>query len=279
MQTPERIVAEIENALASTNDRTFFFYDDNFTANPKRMHELCDLLIEKKLNISWSAQVRSDIARDPELVQKMAKAGCYFVFIGFESIDDEALKAMHKSQTRSDIEKAIRVIHTYGIGIHGMFMFGDDHCTTENITNTVNFAMQHDIDTVQFMILTPFPGTQIYDQIVSEKRLFHRDWDYYNAMFIVFQPKLMSAANLQSETTLAYGRFYSLWKAVTDAVWLIINVFLDALVWNFRNANRYNLKSMVIRAAAGSIVSKYSHSYDTYAKYLKDIERKQILSK
>lgn len=276
MQSPQRIVAEIENALCYFKSKSFFFYDDNFSANKERVHKLCDLLIEKKIHISWAAQVRTDLARDQELVKKMVKAGLNWVYIGLESIDDETLKALHKSQTRVDIEHAIKTLHELGVKIHGMFMFGEDHDTVESISETVKFAIKNEIDTVQFSILTPFPGTQCYDAIVRENRLLHKNWDYYNGMFIVFQPKNMSPIRLLNETYKAYRKFYSLRRTILDSLFLIFNVILDALVWSFDRAVKYNLDIMFLRGGAKSIVSKYSDVYSSYLMYLNDLEKKNF---
>jgi len=107
-QSVPRIIAEIKNALEYFNTRDIFFYDDNLTADRKRINELMDFLINEKLNITWTAQVRSDIAKEPELLAKMFKSGCERVYIGFESINDEVLRSYHKNQTRNDIENAIK---------------------------------------------------------------------------------------------------------------------------------------------------------------------------
>lgn len=277
MLSPQRVVAEIENALQYFRSRDFFFYDDNFTSDRKRLSELCDLLIEKRVGISWVAQVRTDIARDPDLVRKMARAGCTWVFIGFESIEDETLKALRKSQTRADIEKAIAVFHRFGLNIHGMFMFGEDHDTIETFERTVAFAVEHRIDTVQFMILTPFPGTAYYEQLVAEDRLLHTDWDYYNAMYVVFQPKNMSALKLQTGTQKAYKKFYSLRRTALDALSLLVNVLLDALVWNFARAHRHNLDAVFVRGGAKAVVSKGSRASDAYLRFLAEAERRKVL--
>ncbi|MHC4199000.1 MAG: B12-binding domain-containing radical SAM protein [Planctomycetota bacterium] len=278
MQSARRILAEVENALTHFTGRRIFFYDDNFTANRARVDEFCDLLIEKDLRITWLAQVRSDLAKDPELIEKMVKSGLIWVFVGFESIDDATLKAYHKSQTRSDIEKAIETFHRFGLKIHGMFMLGEDNDTVENVRRTAQFAIDNEIDTVQFMIQTPLPGTQLYDMLVKEDRILHTDWDYYNGMFVVFRPKNMSAARLTDETHRAYRRFYSVRRAFMDLLYLAGNMFLDALVWNFERANRYNLDIMFLRGAAKGIVSKHSPLNEAYVTYLDDLERRQVLS-
>ncbi|HBM15661.1 MAG TPA: hypothetical protein DD381_04865 [Lentisphaeria bacterium] len=267
MQSPERIIAEIENALTYVKCRDFFFYDDNFSANKKRVNEFCDLLLEKKIDISFFAQVRSDIAKDPELIEKMVKAGLRWVYIGFESISDATLKAYHKSQTKADIEKAIEVLHFYGVNIHGMFMFGADTDVIQSMYDTVDFAIDNSIDTVQFMILTPFPGTQVYTAMENEKRLIHKNWDYYNAMFAVFQPKNMSPSELTIETYKAYTRFYSITRTLMDTLRIFYNIFLDALVWNFQRTKTYSLSNLLLRAGAQIIIRKYASLYSSYMKY------------
>jgi len=110
MQSVDRIIAELKNALKYFNTNRIFFYDDNFTANKKRTNELMDAIISEKINIYWTAQTRVDIAQDEKMLAKMYGAGGNKVFIGFESISDETLAAFNKSQTRSDIEKAIDII-------------------------------------------------------------------------------------------------------------------------------------------------------------------------
>jgi len=273
IQSPERIVEEIENALSYFKTKSIFFYDDNLTANRERISELCDLLIERKLGISWAAQVRSDLARDTELVEKMVRAGLWRVYIGFESIDDETLKALHKTQTRVDIERAITVFRDFGVRIHGMFMFGEDHDTIRSIFDTVRFAIDNHIDTVQFMILTPFPGTQCYDNLAAEHRLLHEDWDYYNGMFAVFSPRNMGPETLINETFEAYRTFYSARRTFFETLSLIVNVLIDALVWNRENVNRYNLDIMFLKGGARAIVSKYTAIYGDYLKYLSNVKQ------
>jgi radical SAM superfamily enzyme YgiQ (UPF0313 family) len=277
MQTPGRVVSEIKNAFRFFRSRTIFFYDDNFTANRTRVEELCRLFDQEQLNIGWVTQVRSDIAREPELLRRMAQTGCRFFFIGFESISDETLKAMHKSQTREDIEKAISVIRANGINIHGMFIFGDDNDTPATIRATVDFAVRQHIDTVQFMILTPFPGTSYYGDIVSRGRLIHKRWDYYNAMYIVFRPAAMSASRLQQETIKAYERFYSFRRLAVDALRFIADLTVDALTWNFSRAFNYSFDTIFLKAGARFLVGRYSRTFDSYVAFLTRIEQGKLI--
>jgi radical SAM superfamily enzyme YgiQ (UPF0313 family) len=271
-QSPQRIVAEIKHALTFFKTNSVFFYDDNFTANLRRVDELCDMIIAEGIDIAWTAQVRQDIARNSQLLRKMEKAGCRIVFIGFESINDIALAAMHKSQTRADIENAIKVIHQCGINIHGMFIFGDDNDTVEILRQTVDFAIDHHIDTVQFAILTPFPGTQTNDKMVAEKRLFHKRWENYNGMYVVFQPKTMTAAQLQKEMISAYRKFYSLRRLSLDGLKLVFNVVIDALVWDYRRVFRFSFETLLVKGGFKFLVSRLAPTYDSYFAFLDEID-------
>jgi radical SAM superfamily enzyme YgiQ (UPF0313 family) len=145
-------------------------------------------------------------------------------------------------------------------------MFGEDHDTIQNFNETVNFAIKNEIDTVQFMILTPFPGTQTYIAIESEKRLFHKNWDYFNGMFAVFKPKNMSPTELMSETYKAYSKFYSLRRTLFDTLLVLYNILLDAFVWNFKRTKMYTLDILLLRAGAQIIIRKYSLIYNSYLK-------------
>jgi radical SAM superfamily enzyme YgiQ (UPF0313 family) len=277
MQSPERILREIRHALRFFRSRSFFFYDDNFTANRARVEELCRLIEQEEVAIDWVTQVRSDIAREPELLRKMEKAGCRTFFIGFESINDETLRAMHKSQTRSDIEQAIATIRRNGISIHGMFMFGDDRDTPESMRSTVDFAIDHHIETVQFTIITPFPGTQYYGEITGSNRLLHRRWDYYNGMYVVFRPVAMSPTRLQRETMKAYERFYSLRRLSVDALRLLMDITVDALTWNFSRVFAYSFDKVFLKAGARFILGRYKRTYDPYLAFLRRIEERSII--
>lgn len=204
--------------LTRYQGKNVFFCDDNFTANPKRSKELLREMINQGIKLKrWGAQVRVDAARDSELLDLMRRSGCGIVYIGFESINPETLKDYNKQQTVEDIKDAISKFHEYGIRIHGMFVFGGDNDTTDTIRETADFALETNIDTVQFMTLTPFPGTPFYDKLESEGRILTRDWSLYDGHHTVFQPALISPEELQAETVKALKRFYSL-KNVLDNV-------------------------------------------------------------
>ena len=165
-----------------------FFYDDNFAANAEHTKELLRAMIAARLKFQWSAQVRADVARDAELVKLMKKAGCYIVFIGFESVNPQSLKAMKKGQTVAEIARAVKVLRRRRIRIHGMFVYGFDEDDWRTVRRTVRFAKKARLASSQFMILTPFPGSDFYGKISAEQRIRFRDWNLYDAHHVVFEP-------------------------------------------------------------------------------------------
>lgn len=199
--------------ISSVSTGTRFFVDDNFTANKERTKELLRVMIAEKLTSDWTAQVRTDVADDPELLRLMAEAGCYTVHIGFESVNPRTLEHYNKKQTIEDIVRSIRSVKDCGIHIHGMFVIGADTDDVDVIKRTVDFAIHNGIDTIQFMVLTPLPGTPLFKEMKESGRLLHTDWSKYDAHHAVFRPSLMNTQTLQTETLKGMGRFYS-WKYI-----------------------------------------------------------------
>jgi radical SAM superfamily enzyme YgiQ (UPF0313 family) len=199
--------------VASVSKATKFIVDDNFAADKRRSKEILRGMIAEGIKTRWSAQVRTDVARDPELLRLMADSGCHTLYIGFESINPATLEAYNKKQNREDIISCIKTVREHGIHIHGMFVMGADTDDVGTIRGTADFATGLGIDTVQFLILTPLPGTPFFHDMEESRRLLHRDWSKYDVQHVVFRPRLMSTATLQMETFRAMGRFYS-WKYI-----------------------------------------------------------------
>lgn len=206
MRDCELVLEELEQY----SGKQVFFCDDNFTANPRRTKTLLQEMIKRQILPKWwCAQVRTDAARDEEMVRLMKEAGCGMVFVGMESINPQTLKDYNKKQDIADIEFCIKKFHQYGIMLHGMFVFGSDDDTPQTIRDTVKFALKNKIDTVQFLVLTPLPGSRTFQEMESNERLITREWHLYDAHHVVYEPKLMSAGTLQAETIRAFKKFYS----------------------------------------------------------------------
>ena len=206
-RSTENIIAELSRYDPSKH--IIFFYDDNFAANPRKTKELLKEMIRLKLGFEWSTQVRSDIAKDQELLDLMAAAGCTSLYIGFESVDPEALKEMKKSQSVEQIRHAIREVRRRKIHVHGMFVFGFDSDTPGSARTTVSFALAEKVDSAQFMILTPLPGSGFYARMLEEGRLLDTEWDTFDAHHVKFMPRGFSPWELQWAQIKAHTRFYS----------------------------------------------------------------------
>jgi len=204
-RSADNVIAEV----LSRKSKPLFFCDDNFTAHPKRTRSLLELLLKNNIR-NWTCQVRCDVAKDDGLLKMMARAGCAVACVGFESVNNKTLQSYHKKQSLEDIINAIRSFRHNKIKIHGMFVLGSDDDNEATVWDTLKFAIKQKIDTIQMMILTPFPGTKVHDDLNTQQRIFSRDWNLYDGQHVVFKPKLLSAKQLQLNVFSAYAKFYSL---------------------------------------------------------------------
>ncbi len=199
--------------VASVSKSTVFFVDDNFTAKKDRTKAILKGMIDEGIKVGSSAQVRTDIAKDSELLRLMAEAECDIVYVGFESINPKTLELYNKKQNVDEIVNCIKAVKDHGIRIHGMFVLGADTDNVDTIKATADFAIKLNIDTIQFMILAPLPGTPVFFEMRDSDRLLHTDWSKYDAHHVVFKPTTMNPETLQIEPLKAMKRFYS-WKYI-----------------------------------------------------------------
>lgn len=198
-----------------TGKYSVFFGDDHFAANTSRTRELVKRIIAEIPDMPrWSAQVRVETAHDAELLRLMKQAGCFKVYIGFESIDEDTLKAWNKRQDLEKIKQAIRLYHKAGISIHGMFVFGSDFDTEETVKKTVDFANSMNIDTVQFVSLLPLPGTPLCKKYEEQNKILTKEWHKYSGHQVIVNPKNLSPYKLQKSMLSALRRYYNLPKAL-----------------------------------------------------------------
>jgi radical SAM superfamily enzyme YgiQ (UPF0313 family) len=208
----EQVIEELRGA--QDNARLVFFVDDNFAANKGRTKNLLQAMLDAKLKLTWSAQVRSDAAEDAELLGLMKRSGCAAVYIGIESINDVTLERVHKSQKVEDVSKSIKRFHKYGIRVHGMFIIGFDEDNKASVRDTWRYAKRTHLNSVQFLILTPAPGTPFFDQMLSDGRILTEDWSLYDAHHVVFQPKRLLPFDLQKLQIKAHEKFYGFLRRV-----------------------------------------------------------------
>jgi len=120
------------------------------------------------------------------------------LFIGFESLHADASLLKNRSfKTLESMRRAVSRIHDFGIGIQGAFIFGFDTDTVDVFQETVAFIQETGIELPHISILTPYPGTPLFDRMETEHRIIQRDWSKYDLSHVVFQPKQMTVEELQ----------------------------------------------------------------------------------
>ncbi len=194
---------------------SIFFGDDHFAANIARTKELLRRIKTEIPDMPrWSAQVRVETARDPELLSLMKETGCFKVYIGFESIEAETLEAWNKRQDIEKIIHAVKAYHEADITIHGMFVFGSDYDRPATMKKTLKFANRMNIDTVQFVSLLPLPGTPLCKRYEEEGKILSKEWHKYSGHLVLIKPDKISPWELQKNMNRALKRFYSLPQAI-----------------------------------------------------------------
>jgi len=242
-RSEENVMAE----LRAKRPQRIFFYDDNLAANRARLKRLLSMMIDEGIVVPWQAQMRTDVVRDPELLDLMRRSGCERIALGLESLDQATLDDFDKSQTVADIERAIELLDAHGIMSFGMFVVGTDADTPASVRHIARFALRHGITTLMLNILTPLPGTRLYDELEARGRILDRDWRHYDAQHVVFAPKRMTPRQLQRATLRSYRRFYSTHRLVAHALALHIEKTKElgwcwwfVRSWGVPRANRQN---------------------------------------
>ena len=233
-RSTENVLAELRRY--DSRKHLIFFYDDNFAADRKHTKELLEGMIREDFGFTWTTQVRADVAKDEEIVGLMKRAGCHTVYIGFESVNPDSLEAMRKKQTVEEITAAVKVLRRHRIHIHGMFVYGFDQDDWRTVKRTVRFAKRSRLNSTQFLILTPLPGTEFHDRMAAEDRIQFRDWSLYDAHHAVFRPARFSIFDLQKAQSFSHQKFYSLKQTVKK---LFEGKWLDLAIAHYaRRLNR-----------------------------------------
>ncbi len=213
----QKIADEIEFLVTHYHVKEIAFQDDNLTLNKKRMHQLCDEIIKRKLNIKWCTPNGVAIwTLDEELIRKMKKSGCYKLTFGIETGSLETQKFINKTQI--DLEKSkdiIKFCNKIGMWTHSAFIIGFPYETLKDIQMTIDYAIESDLDFAAFFIATPFPGTELYDIYRKEGLL---DLNLENPAAIKWtgsqqvpmcNSKEFKRGQLENFLKEAHGRFYS----------------------------------------------------------------------
>jgi len=204
-----RPVSEVMADIESMGNRYFVFWDDNFFGDPEYAIQLMTAL--KRLRRRWAAQVSIDRCADDRLLQLAREAGCVYLFIGLESFSEAGLASVNKGFNQvSRYAETIRQIHQHGICVQAGVIFGFDTDGEDVFRHTLEACESVGIDGVTVSVLTPLPGTRLYDEMQREGRLTSADWGWYDGKTrVAFQPKQMSAEDLFAGYMWFRRKFYS----------------------------------------------------------------------
>ncbi|NSW75408.1 MAG: cobalamin B12-binding domain-containing protein [Candidatus Atribacteria bacterium] len=208
-RSPENVFQELERLYFDLGYRAVAFVDDNFTLSPERVERLCEKIEQNRLKMKWWCFSRADtIARNESTIKKMVKAGLRMVYLGLESVEKSILDEYRKNLTLEATQKAIDILHKYGVRIWGSFILGSLKDTKDTIKKTVEFARNINPDIVQFSLLTPFPGTTLYDEFLQEKRLLSTNWSLFDGAHPVIKLDTLKPKELRRLLIRAYLEFY-----------------------------------------------------------------------
>lgn len=179
LRTPENVAGEFEYIAEHFPEvKEVVIEDDTFTANKKRVMDICRLLVEKGLNkrLKWLCNARVNL--DLETMQAMKQAGCRLIIPGIESGSQEILNNIKKGTTLAQIEKYVKNAKKAGLLIHACYMVGNQGETKETMQATLDLALKLNTDTAQFFPLIPYPGTEAY-QWARENQYIQKDYAQY----------------------------------------------------------------------------------------------------
>ena len=194
-----------------------FFNDDNIISSKRHARELLTRMIPLKLD--WLGQTSVEMALDDEMLALCRKSGCMGLLVGFESLSAETLKSVNKGVNKpQQYIDVVKRMHDHGIGVKGSFIFGFDTDDEAVFDRTVEFAIKAKIDVVYFSILTPYPGTAFYEQMLREGRIIDFDWDHYNTHYVVYRPKLLTPEKLLEGYWSALRESFT-WPSIFRRMW------------------------------------------------------------
>lgn len=207
-RSPENVIEEMEFLIKEYGVREIQFEDDTITLDKKRMIMICDLVKEHGLDLKFTTPNGTAVwTLDRELLQKMRDAGFYKLCFAIESGDKETLKFIRKPVNLDKATEVIRIANELGIWTQGFFVFGFPFEKMESIMNSLNFAIESDLDFASFFIATPYPNTPLYEIMKKEGIVGELDWENLRVMNAVSDTKYFKKEELNSLQKSLVSRF------------------------------------------------------------------------
>lgn len=208
----------VDEALAEIDrlpGKHLYFLDDHLLGNGKFAAELFEGM--QGMNRVFQGAATVDSILRGNLIEKAAEAGLRSLFVGFETFSPENLHQSNKKQNlKKNYEAAVNRLHSLGIMINGSFVFGLDDDGPDVFKRTVDWGVENALTTSTYHILTPYPGTKLYQNMEAQGRLTTNNWDLYDTRHVVYETAKLSPAELKLGYDWAYQEFYS-WKNILSA--------------------------------------------------------------
>lgn len=209
-QTVDAALAEIDRLPG----RHLYFLDDHLFGNRRFAEALFASMAG--MGRLWQAAGTVDSVLAPGLLEQAVEAGLRSLFVGFETVNGANLAAQRKRQNVGrSYEAVVRRLHGLGVMVNASFVFGMDDDRPDVFDRTVSWAVERGIETATFHIMTPYPGTALFQRMQAEGRILHQDWDSYDTRHVVFRPAGMTPRQLVDGYRRAYRDFYrwgSIWR-------------------------------------------------------------------
>ena len=199
------VVDEMEYLVRKKGFKSIYFDDDTYNIGKQRILNFCDEIIKRGLNnFPWAIMAKPDLMEE-EILDKMKEAGLHAVKYGIESGSQSLLDRCGKKLDLKKAEKMIKYTKSLGIKVHLTFAFGLLGETKETVRNSIDYAIRLSPQSAQFSIITPFPGTALFNELDRSGRILTRDWSLYDGHYnCVFQPENFSPDFLEQAKEYAY---------------------------------------------------------------------------
>ncbi len=239
-RSAENILDELEYLYRRLGYRAVAFFDDNFTLDTKRVLAVCDGILTRGLKMKWWAFSRTDTAlAGPAAVRLMARAGLSQAFVGFETASEDTLEAAGKKATVEESIEATQLFKESHINIWGAFMLGFVDETEKMIRNTIRFAKKLDPYIAQFSLVTPYPGTRLFEKV--KNRLITHDWRRFWGGEPTFRLDNIAPERLKFLFRKAYYEFYS--RPSQLGTWM---PYLVRAAWRYYTERKGELKRFMV---------------------------------
>jgi len=220
LRSVESILNELEELYKRYHFHAVAFLDDTFNLFPKRVIELCRGMIERHLDLWWWCLSRADLLlRNEEMVEEMVRAGAKSIFLGIESPNSKTLKAFNKGMKVEDTVQTVKMLKQKGLEIHASYILGGLEEKSVQIHETIRFAKQLDTNVAQFSILTPYPGTAIYEQVKDRIFKWRAPWSFFDMQHLVFKHDHFSFFRLEWYLLKAHLLYYTRSKKAIQDIW------------------------------------------------------------